>query len=272
MTKKEQIIIDGVDVSKCVLFENADNEMGCALTCCGGCKGKDCDYKQLQRKTAECEELKKEIEENRWLKIEMDRIRKKELKTSELVDDFDKINQSLSEENNTLKAGLEKLKAQKETYQKMLNDPEVKAALIDVQTGEREVWHKLGNRAKRYKQALDEIEKILDNGTKDTQTNNAKWLQQHYLARFCEIRDIINKAKGERIKEYLNGTALLHTLYDGEEISKEIIKCRVEIIPNSTARFLYTNSLIKENDVIIHNKIRYAVTKVIPYLVGGVRY
>lgn len=46
-----------------------------------------------------------------------------------------------------------------------------------------------------YKQALDEIEKILDNGTKDTQTNNAKWLQQHYLARFCEIRNIINKAK-----------------------------------------------------------------------------
>lgn len=77
------------------------------------------------------------------------------------------------------------------------------------------------------------------------------------------------RRKEKKIKEYLNGTALLHTLYDGEEISKEIIKCRVEIIPNSTARFLYTNSLIKENDVIIHNKIRYAVTKVIPYLVGG---
>lgn len=57
MTDKKEIIIDGVDVSGCVLFENADNEMGCALTCCGGCKGKDCDYKQLQRKTAECEEL-----------------------------------------------------------------------------------------------------------------------------------------------------------------------------------------------------------------------
>lgn len=61
------------------------------------------------------------------------------------------------------------------------------------------------NRCKKYnnnlkqlaccQKTLDEIEKILDNGTADTQTNNAKWLQQHYLARFCEIRNIINKTK-----------------------------------------------------------------------------
>lgn len=157
---------------------------------------------QLQRKTAECEELKKEIEENRWLKIEMDRIRKKELKTSELVDDFDKINQSLSEENNTLKAGLEKLKAQKETYQKMLNDPEVKAALIDVQTGEREVWHKLGNRAKRYKQALDEIERIITKmdadecayGDFDCENCNSDGKCDTAAKR--TVLDIIRKAKG----------------------------------------------------------------------------
>lgn len=47
----------------------------------------------------------------------------------------------------------------------------------------------------KYKQALDEIEKIVDNGTADTQTNNAKWLHEYYLARFCDIREIINKAK-----------------------------------------------------------------------------
>lgn len=39
------------------------------------------------------------------------------------------------------------------------------------------------------------IDKILDNGTADTQTNNAKDVHQWYLARFCEIRDIINEAK-----------------------------------------------------------------------------
>lgn len=48
----------------------------------------------------------------------------------------------------------------------------------------------------KYNQAFAEIEEILNNGTADTQNNNAKWLQQHYLARFCEIRNIINKAKG----------------------------------------------------------------------------
>ena len=47
----------------------------------------------------------------------------------------------------------------------------------------------------KYKQALNEVEKILDNGAADTQTNNAKWIHQWYLARFCEIREIINKAR-----------------------------------------------------------------------------
>lgn len=43
--------------------------------------------------------------------------------------------------------------------------------------------------------AFDEIEEIIDNGTKDTQTNNAKWLQQHYLARFREIQNVVDKVK-----------------------------------------------------------------------------
>lgn len=47
----------------------------------------------------------------------------------------------------------------------------------------------------KYKQALDDIEKILDNGKADTQNNNAKNVHQWYLARFCEIRDIINEVK-----------------------------------------------------------------------------
>ncbi len=47
MTDKEQIIIDGVDVSRCTY-----------VVCKATCKNTDCYYKQLQRKTAECEELK----------------------------------------------------------------------------------------------------------------------------------------------------------------------------------------------------------------------
>ena len=72
MTDKE-IIIDGVDVSKCEFYMHYDYgkfSHGCNLhkdmfglpVCCdiADCC-KDCYFKQLARKTAECEELKKEI-------------------------------------------------------------------------------------------------------------------------------------------------------------------------------------------------------------------
>ena len=48
----------------------------------------------------------------------------------------------------------------------------------------------------KYELAFKEIEKIIDNGTADTQTNNVKWLQQYYLARFWEIGNIINEVMG----------------------------------------------------------------------------
>ena len=48
----------------------------------------------------------------------------------------------------------------------------------------------------KYELALKEIEKIIDNGSADTQTNNAKWLQQYYLTRFWEISNIINEVMG----------------------------------------------------------------------------
>ena len=62
---KEQIIIDGVDVSKCTYFNNTDesyceeccSEFGCAL-----CDDRpNCYFKQLARKTQECEELKNNL-------------------------------------------------------------------------------------------------------------------------------------------------------------------------------------------------------------------
>lgn len=66
MTDKEQIMIDGVDVSKCRYFRP-----GSALTCSrrygGACDNKYsnelCYFKQLAHKTRECEELSNEIEE-----------------------------------------------------------------------------------------------------------------------------------------------------------------------------------------------------------------
>lgn len=49
----------------------------------------------------------------------------------------------------------------------------------------------------KYELAFKGIEKIIDNGTADTQTNNAKWLQQYYLTRFWEISNIIDEVMGE---------------------------------------------------------------------------
>ena len=73
MTNKEQIIIDGVDVSQCefYIYYSSDRyphrcgmhkDMFGMPVCCdiADCC-KDCYFKQLARKTAECEELKKEI-------------------------------------------------------------------------------------------------------------------------------------------------------------------------------------------------------------------
>lgn len=68
MIDKEQIIIDGVDVSKCKYFE--DGECGCEyylrygyeITMHDRCEEcPNCYFKQLARKTQECEELKEKI-------------------------------------------------------------------------------------------------------------------------------------------------------------------------------------------------------------------
>lgn len=60
--KNKPIIIDGVDVSGC-LFRGTNrigNDIGtyCRLFT-GSCKKENCYYKQLQRKTQECEKLRK---------------------------------------------------------------------------------------------------------------------------------------------------------------------------------------------------------------------
>lgn len=59
MTDKQEVIIDGVDVSGCEKYPLSNKWHGSIIFCKGGCKAyPNCEYKQLQRKTAECEELK----------------------------------------------------------------------------------------------------------------------------------------------------------------------------------------------------------------------
>ena len=59
MTDK-QTIIDGVDVAGCKYFNRFRNICHNKNLCCDCEKNQDCYFKQLQRKTAECEELKNE--------------------------------------------------------------------------------------------------------------------------------------------------------------------------------------------------------------------
>lgn len=62
MTDKERIIIDGVDVSECeqITYKKSLNPMcGNTWFCCYG--RENCYFKQLARKTQECEELKERL-------------------------------------------------------------------------------------------------------------------------------------------------------------------------------------------------------------------
>nr|DAL96032.1 MAG TPA: Valyl-tRNA synthetase [Caudoviricetes sp.] len=140
-------IIHGIDVSKCSHYNPLGNYNCSGTKKCS--QWSNCYFKQLQRKTAECEELK----------------------------------------------------AQLETYSKMLDNPEFKIALTDVRTGEREVWRKLGNKAQRYEQALDEIEKQVKAMNNECfyddicDCNNCDMKNGCSYYRKFKILNIINKAK-----------------------------------------------------------------------------
>lgn len=74
---------------------------------------------------------------------------------------YRKQNEQLQQACKKYEQECEELKTQIETYSKILESSEFNVALTDVRTGEREIWRKLGNKAQKYKQALDEIEKEL---------------------------------------------------------------------------------------------------------------
>lgn len=151
MTDKEQIIIDGVDVSGCEYLKPYN--YGTQFSCCcdnskpstptritgrGGCMyNLNCYYKQLARKTQECEELKERA--------------------------------SIAEDNF--------------------------ACEVQTRLYHQNEWLKFSEENDRYLKALEEIEEILDNGTANININAAHLVHQHYLARFCDIRNIISNAK-----------------------------------------------------------------------------
>lgn len=155
MTDKQEVIIDGVDVSGCEKYPLSNKWHGSIIFCKGGCKAyPNCEYKQLQRKTAECEELKKILSYPKY--------------TNEFAYD-------------------ELLKLSKEEF--------IKNLIESHQHGESVtqcVYKPLKEENTKYKQALDEIEQILN------KTIHKNGFQYESIAKdIGKILGIIGKVKGE---------------------------------------------------------------------------
>ncbi len=164
----KKVMIDGVDVNRCIDFNKRD-KVSCYHILYDKCnESPNCYFKQLARKTQECEQIKEKYEA---LKLE---------------------NQEGYEIVDELKQECEQLKDKLKIYEKMMDNPEFTVALTDIRTGERDIQEQYNKRLikenDRYRKALEEIEGIAKNFG-----SYAAWQEQQ----INKILDIINKAKGE---------------------------------------------------------------------------
>ena len=169
--ENKKIYVDGVDVSKCEFYMHYDYgkfSHGCSLhkdmfglpVCCdiADCC-KDCYFKQLARKTQECESLKEEIEV--------------------LKDNFDTATRDCNELIEELKQECEELKEENQQLRNNLSD----SLMFRFTSQDKQI--------NRYRKALEEIERYINNQGIDN-----KWNMR--IQRFRSgILDIINKAKGK---------------------------------------------------------------------------
>lgn len=165
MTDKEQIIIDGVDIIDCDYFyvEQETDQVKCD-NYSGYCRQhKNCPFKQLIRKTQECEELKKQL-----------------MQKSEVDMFFNTPIEGWSNDPCGIcphKAENEELLKENQQLRNSLSD-----SLMFKFTGQE-------NETNRYRKALEEIEEYINNQGIDN-----KWNMR--IQRFRSgILDIINKAK-----------------------------------------------------------------------------
>lgn len=191
---KEQIMIDGVNVRGCEQYNPFWRNSCGGLRICE--KIPNCLYKQLARKTQECEELKKEYEKlkNTWLKqSKVLFLKKKSIEALKKV-------VLLKENNRYIQSCLTQEKQLE--YEKLLNKltrgvvlPLPEPEVIDLTA--------------RYRKALEEIEEVLKvdyqlpcastvcsypETCKDSLTNHGTECMRFAL---LKIKDIVNKAKGE---------------------------------------------------------------------------
>ena len=172
MTDK-QIIINGIDVSKCNFRLELDNQQKCE--CCHATgfgvicdceQWHNCYFKQLARAREEIEKLKKQIDnEKQSLQINIDNLNQACLDLIQENDDLQNKLQAKEQECENLKEKIAQIKCEeigKETF--------------------------FEYKIKNYKQALDEIEK-----TANKNFTHTSW--KEYEEQLMQILNIINKAK-----------------------------------------------------------------------------
>lgn len=202
MTDKEPIIVHGVDVSKCDKLNLAsaygwDDPAMCSISCCKN--GPNCLFKQLARKTQECEEKDKQIKEwNKYVNLVHSWITQaaKDLgldtEHSFGTEHFTFAVRCLKEEHEKLKQECEELKDKLKIYEKMFDNPEFRVALTDIRTGERDIRKQRDKRLTKenthYRKALEEIEEFC--------THYLMHNPQSESIDLNIILNIVNKAKG----------------------------------------------------------------------------
>ncbi len=160
--EKEQIIIDGVDVSECGYFYIRPNNRAVCCTChvdCHCAANPNCYFKQLARKTQECEELKNIIAYPKY---------RNEIAIKEL-------------ENKT----------KKELIEEIVHRHQIGESTVHC------VYTPLREENNRYRKALEEIERELKEDIYcESQECGCDDYEECLRCTKNIILDIINKAKG----------------------------------------------------------------------------
>lgn len=181
MINKEQLIIDGVDVSECAYFDY-ENEGTRECDAYGNeCEANNCYFKQFARKTQEYEQKEKELLSNEKI------INKLMKEVDELKQECDTLKSQLDfevQQKECIEQECEKLK---EKFKKFFN--------IDNQ----ECWDIafLKDENARYRRALEEIEEVINNILNSCLGRNTVGCRpaHNVCGDLIKILNIINKTK-----------------------------------------------------------------------------
>ena len=216
---KEQIMINGIDVSRCVhlVGKEACNSRYCRSVKCG--KNLNCLFKQLAYKTHECNELKIENEElnNRMAEVTyratggrlsysnytLDAIEQafndqlEILSDQKVEEEIKELNQKLYLVQNEVYFKTEYIQEQREEIKQLEQEcEELKERLAAQENINNHIADYQVITSKildRYRKALEEIEEIANETCIDSQSDCKSC---NFSCEHKDILDIINKAKG----------------------------------------------------------------------------